>query len=51
MLAWGGGFDRPDEMHFEIVGTPDEVADVAARLAAGSSRPTGYGDGGRLTHA
>ena len=32
VLAWGGDFDRPDEMHVEIVGTPDEVAEVAARL-------------------
>ncbi|GEN78517.1 M15 family metallopeptidase [Actinotalea fermentans] len=33
VLAWGGDFDRPDEMHLEIVGTPDEVAEVAARLS------------------
>lgn len=32
VLAWGGDFDRPDEMHVEIVGTPDEVAEVAARV-------------------
>lgn len=32
VLAWGGDFDRPDEMHIEIVGTPDEVAEVAARI-------------------
>ena len=32
-VAWGGDFDRPDEMHIEIVGTPDEVAEVAARIA------------------
>lgn len=33
VLAWGGDFDRPDEMHVEIVGTPDEVAEVAERIA------------------
>ncbi|QZN84301.1 M15 family metallopeptidase [Cellulomonas sp. C5510] len=32
VVAWGGDFDRPDEMHFEIVGTPQEVAEVAERL-------------------
>lgn len=33
VVVWGGDFDRPDEMHFEVVGTPEQVADVAARLA------------------
>lgn len=32
VLAWGGDFERPDEMHFEVVGTPEQVAEVAARL-------------------
>jgi|GEM_PF-1316941 len=32
VVAWGGDFDRPDEMHFEIVGDADAVAEVAARL-------------------
>lgn len=32
-VAWGGDYaDRPDEMHLEIVGDPDVVAEVAARL-------------------
>jgi len=32
-VAWGGDFDgRRDEMHFEIVGSPETVAEVAARL-------------------
>lgn len=35
VVAWGGDFDRPDEMHFEVVGTPEEVAAVAARISAG----------------
>lgn len=35
VLAWGGDFERPDEMHFEIVGTPEQVAEVAARVAGG----------------
>jgi len=34
VVAWGGDFDgRVDEMHFEIVGDADAVAEVAARLA------------------
>lgn len=33
VVRWGGDYvGRRDEMHFEIVGTPDEVARVAARL-------------------
>ena len=32
-VAWGGDYaDRPDEMHLEIVGGPDVVGEVAARL-------------------
>jgi hypothetical protein len=35
-VVWGGDFDgRKDEMHFEVVGGPDVVAEVAARLTAG----------------
>ncbi len=33
VLAWGGDFERPDEMHVEVVGTPEQVAEVAARIA------------------
>jgi hypothetical protein len=32
VVAWGGDFARPDEMHFEIVGDAAAVAEVAARL-------------------
>ena len=33
VVRWGGDYPgRPDEMHFEIVGTPAQVAAVAARL-------------------
>ncbi|GIG37807.1 M15 family metallopeptidase [Cellulomonas pakistanensis] len=32
VVAWGGDFARGDEMHFEIVGDPAAVAEVAARL-------------------
>ncbi|WP_146840467.1 M15 family metallopeptidase, partial [Cellulomonas hominis] len=33
VVAWGGDFDgRLDEMHFEIVGDAEAVAEVAARL-------------------
>lgn len=38
VVAWGGDFDRADEMHLEIVGGPDDVAAVADRLRAA---PTG----------
>lgn len=35
VVRWGGDYTgRHDEMHFEIVGTPDEVARVAERLRA-----------------
>lgn len=33
VVAWGGDFTgRGDEMHFEVVGDPEAVAEVAARL-------------------
>lgn len=32
VVAWGGDFGRPDEMHFEIVGGAAQVAEVAARI-------------------
>ncbi|MGH3762821.1 M15 family metallopeptidase, partial [Actinophytocola sp.] len=36
VVRWGGDYTgRRDEMHFEIVGTPEEVARVAERLRAG----------------
>jgi hypothetical protein len=39
VIAWGGHFHgTPDEMHFEIKGTPAEVAAVANRLH-GHSQP------------
>ena len=35
VVRWGGDYTgRHDEMHFEIVGTPEEVARVAERLRA-----------------
>lgn len=34
VLVWGGDFDRPDEMHFEVVGTPEQVTAVAGRIGA-----------------
>jgi hypothetical protein len=40
VVAWGGDFARGDEMHFEIVGDPAAVAEVAARLR-GEPAPTG----------
>jgi hypothetical protein len=37
VVAWGGDFGgRADEMHFEIVGDPEAVAEVAARLRGGA---------------
>lgn len=32
VLVWGSDFDRPDEMHFDVVGTPEQVASVVDRL-------------------
>ena len=35
VVRWGGDYrNRPDEMHFEVVGTPGQVALVAAKLTA-----------------
>jgi len=39
VVAWGGEWTRPDEMHFEIVGNTAAVAKVAARLR-GTPAPT-----------
>jgi hypothetical protein len=40
VVAWGGHFHgTPDEMHFEIHGTPAEVGAAAKRLQAKASRP------------
>lgn len=34
LVTWGGDFSgTPDEMHYEISGTPDEISDLADRLA------------------
>lgn len=44
VVRWGGDYTgRPDEMHFEIVGTAAQVASVAARIRAGQlvSNPIG----------
>jgi hypothetical protein len=32
VLRWGGDFSRNDPMHWEIVGTPAEVADLARKI-------------------
>lgn len=32
VIRWGGDFGRPDPMHWEIVGTPQQVAQLAARI-------------------
>ncbi len=35
-VRWGGDYNgRPDDMHFEIVGTPAEVRRVAAKITGG----------------
>lgn len=43
VVRWGGDYSgRPDEMHFEIVGSPAAVSRVAARITAGTvSNPIG----------
>jgi uncharacterized protein YukE len=39
VVRWGGDYTgRHDEMHFEIVGTPEEVARVAERLRAATGQ-------------
>jgi hypothetical protein len=41
VIAWGGHFHGvPDEMHFEIHGTPAEVGAAATLIQARASRPT-----------
>ena len=41
VVAWGGHFHgTPDEMHFEIHGTPGEVGAVAKRLTTAHAAPT-----------
>lgn len=32
VVAWGGDWSRPDGMHFEIIGTPAEVAALARKI-------------------
>jgi hypothetical protein len=39
VVRWGGGWS--DEMHFEICGTPDQVAAVAADLSTQGQLPPG----------
>jgi hypothetical protein len=34
VVRWGGTYSRPDEMHFEIVGTPGQVAYAARQLGS-----------------
>lgn len=40
VVRWGGDYNgRPDEMHFEIIGSQEEVARVAERLRAAQQQP------------
>lgn len=39
VVRWGGTYSRPDEMHFEIVGTPAQVAEAARKLGSGPTAP------------
>ncbi|WP_158375302.1 M15 family metallopeptidase [Cellulosimicrobium cellulans] len=35
VVSWGGDYaERKDDMHFEVVGTPQDVSEVAARLGS-----------------
>lgn len=41
VIRWGGDYkNRPDEMHFEIVGTPAQVKAAAKALKAAAEAPT-----------
>lgn len=45
VIRWGGDYkNRADEMHFEVVGTPAQVAAVVKRLKAGKTPPTNKKD-------
>lgn len=39
VVRWGGTYSRPDEMHFEVVGTPAQVAEAARKLGGTSAPP------------
>jgi len=41
LVRWGGDFTGTvDSMHFEILGTPDQIAVLATRIRSGVVRPT-----------
>jgi hypothetical protein len=51
VVRWGGTFTRPDEMHFEVVGTPVEAVNVAAHLIINAApAPAAKGGGDPVTH-
>lgn len=39
VVRWGGVYSRPDEMHFELVGSTAQVAAVARKLRGGIGAP------------
>lgn len=46
VVRWGGSYTRPDEMHFEIVGSPIEAVNLAASIITSTAVTTKSSKGG-----